>query len=212
MSVIVSPVLPFPNIYWWSSIQNATQVLFDIGEHFEKMSYRNKYNITGANGLITLSVPLTEGRGQRRAMKDVLICNKDRWQVQHWRTLMSVYKRAPYFEHYEPSLFTLFEQPFEKLIDFNQASIDWIKAQLSIVVESSVSSEYVREYKDAIDLRKNFKPGKEKQALPESAYYQMFSEKNGFYPNLSILDLLFSEGPFTAQWLKSNSQPIAAWR
>lgn len=211
MSIIVSPVLPFPNICWWSLVQNANQVVLDIGEHFEKMSYRNKYYITGANGLITLSVPLAEGRGQRRAMKDVRICNKDRWQVQHWRTLVSVYKRAPYFEHYEPSLAPLFEQSFDRLVDFNQASIEWLQAQLSINIKSETAIEYVREYPDAIDLRKNFKPGQEKLALSESEYYQMFSEKNGFYPNLSMLDLLFSEGPYATQWLASHRAVIAGW-
>jgi hypothetical protein len=212
MSVIVSPVLPFPNIYWWLLAQDAGRILFDTAEHFEKMTYRNRYYITGANGLITLSIPLINGREQRRAMKDVHICNKQRWQVQHWRTIVSVYRRAPFFEHYELSLIPLFERPFEKLTDFNSASIDWMKAQLDMSFGNEMQTEYIDEYPGATDLRKNFRPGKEKHVLPGHAYYQMFSEKNGFYPNLSMLDLLFSEGPFAAGWLAANKTIIETWK
>ena len=159
MSVIISPVLPFPNIYWWLQASRVMKVCFDVSEHFEKMSYRNKYYITGANGLIALSIPLVEGRQQRRAMAEVQISSHERWQVQHWRTLVSVYKRAPYFEHYEPSLTVLFENTFEKLADFNLASMHWLKQQLNVKFEEEILTSYQKDYPGAADLRRNFKPG-----------------------------------------------------
>lgn len=212
MSVIISPVLPFPNIYWWLQASRVMKVCFDVSEHFEKMSYRNKYYITGANGLIALSIPLVEGRQQRRAMAEVQISSHERWQVQHWRTLVSVYKRAPYFEHYEPSLTVLFENTFEKLADFNLASMHWLKQQLNVKFEEEILTSYQKDYPGAADLRRNFKPGIERDPLAENLYYQLFSERNGFLPGLSMLDLLFTEGPHSMAWLKTNAAVVENWR
>jgi hypothetical protein len=145
-------------------------------------------------------------------MKDVVISKHDRWQVQHWRTLVSVYKRAPYFEHYEPSLAPLFERSFDQLADFNRASVHWLKQQLNLNFEEAILTEYQKEHQCATDLRKNFKPGIERMPLPADLYYQLFSERNGFLPNLSMLDLLFTEGPHAMQWLKTNAAIVESWR
>jgi hypothetical protein len=195
MSVIVSSFMPFPSIAWWMSAAKSETIILDRAEHFEKMSYRNKYYITGANGPITLSIPLTDGREQRKPMKDVQICNKDRWQIQHWRTLVSVYKRSPYFEHYEPSLERLFHTQYDLLIDFNLATIEWLKAQLKLKCNIEFADTYLKEHEGTIDLR-NLKRSKD-VANNTPKYYQLFEERNGFLPNLSLLDLLFSEGPAT---------------
>lgn len=202
MSVIVSSFMPFPSIAWWMIAANSETIILDKAEHFEKMSYRNKYYITGANGPITLSIPLTDGREQRKAMKDVQICNKDRWQVQHWRTLVSVYKRSPYFDFYEPSLELLFHTPYERLIDFDLASIEWLKKQLKLRFNIEFADNYLKEYEGAADMR-NMKRGKEDLANTPK-YYQLFEERNGFLPNLSMLDLLFSEGPGAISPLKGE--------
>jgi hypothetical protein len=100
-SFIVCPILPFPNIYWWSFALQSSKILLDEHEHFEKMSFRNRYMLAGANGVITLSIPLQEGRQQRKPMSEIKICNKTDWQKVHWRTLQSVYNRSPYFEFYK---------------------------------------------------------------------------------------------------------------
>lgn len=208
---LVSPYIPFPNISWWALACRAALVRFDSAEHFEKMTYRNKYFISGANGGIQLSMPLQQGREQRTAMKDVRIDNKQRWQTQHWRTIVSVYKRTPFFEYYEPDLQKLFEQQFESLTDFNKHTIDWLKQQLKCFFDEEVLSTYEKEY-EAIDLRTGFKPGIEKKAMEEEPYYQIFSDRNGFLQNLSILDLLFSEGPNTMTWIKHHGELVDSWR
>lgn len=209
---VVSSYITFPNIYWWLQVQGADTLLLDGGEHFEKMTYRNKYFITGSNGGIQLSIPLLQGREQRSPMLQVQIDNKQRWQVQHWRTLVSVYKRTPYFEHYEPSLEKLFTQNFDSLIDFNLTSIKWLQKELRAGFSISTTDVFQKEYIDAIDLRRAMKPGSEKQALDGAEpYYQVFADRVGFLPNLSMLDLLFAEGPHALQWLKSNAGLISEW-
>jgi hypothetical protein len=209
MPSVVSPLIPFPGIGWWGIILQNNSVIYDRAEHFQKMSYRNRYRITGANGLIQLSIPLEGGREQRTAMKDVRVSNKDRWQVQHWRTLTSVYKRSPYFYFYEPSLQNLFEQEFEKLVDFNLASIHWLKEQLSISFAEDFANEYIADCgTEYIDIRNK---QKERAEIPTSTYYQLFSDRHGFLPNLSMLDLLFSEGPYSLDWINKNRQVVEQW-
>jgi len=212
MQAVVGSLIPFPNISWWYQIKNANSVTWDLAEHFQKMTYRNRYYISGSNGLIQLSIPLVKGRDQRTAMKDVFICNKDRWQVQHWRTITSVYKRSPYFDHYEPSLSQLFEDRFEKLSDFNLASVHWLKRQLKIPFEETITDVFNKTYlEDVLDIRNSLKPGIERKPTSGNAYYQVFAERTGFLPNLSMLDLLFSEGPHSMQWVKNNGNIIDNW-
>ncbi len=206
MSVIVSSFMPFPSIAWWIAAVKSDTIILDKAEHFEKMSYRNKYYITGANGPITLSIPLADGREQRKAMKDVEICNRERWQVQHWRTLVSVYKRSPYFEHYEPGLEKIFHTPYTLLSEFNLASIEWLKTQLKLKTDISFADAYLKEYENATDLR-NLKRSKDTNR-DYPVYYQLFEERHGFVPNLSLLDLLFSEGPMTMELLAQHIPPL----
>ncbi|MCD6012557.1 MAG: WbqC-like family protein [Flavipsychrobacter sp.] len=196
--MLVSSFLTFPNISWWMRVVEAGNVLFDAGEHFQKMSYRNRYRISGSNNSILLTVPLESGREQRQPMKEVKIFNTDMWQVQHWRTLVSVYKRTPYFDFYEHSLAALYEDDYTYLVDFNSASIGWVRAQLKLEFTINKTDEFVKEYpRDIIDLR-----NEKKSNLQTPKYYQVFEDRIGFQPDLSILDLLFSEGPGAVDLLK----------
>lgn len=211
MPRVISSFVPFPSISWWSLVISADELILDAAEHFEKMTYRNKYFIAGANGTIQLSIPLQRGRNQRAAMSNVLISNEDHWQKQHWRGIISTYKRAPFFEYYEHSLEQLFAKEFNSLIDFNRESINWLAKQLKLKLNINTAERYMREYDDAIDIRKQLKPDAEKQTLPSGFYYQMFEERNQFTPNLSMLDLLFSEGSNTVNVLKQNEVKIREW-
>ena len=210
---VISSCIPFPNIYWWSVVHKAEKLCIDVAEHFEKMTYRNKYFITGANGGIQLSIPLENGREQRAPMGGIQIHNRERWQIQHWRTIVSVYKRTPFFEYYEHSLESLFTQEFNLLTDFNLASIHWLKQQLKCNFEEEQLSVYKKDYPEAtFDFRQKFKPGAEKQGIAGAgSYYQVFSDRNGFLPNLSMLDLLFAEGPHAISWLQQHEELIQSW-
>jgi hypothetical protein len=195
---VVSSFLTFPGTSWWVQALKADTVILDRGEYFQKMSYRNRYRISGANNSILLSLPLVEGRGQHTPMDKVLIHNGGQWQTRHWRSLVSVYNRTPIFSYYEHSLAHLFATPFTSLIDFNRESILWAKKQLALDFDIQETGEFLKQYPgDVIDLRSlnTFSAG-----LPK--YYQVFEERLGFLPDLSILDLLFSEGPAAAGRLK----------
>lgn len=204
MAVVLSSYIPFPCISCWAAIAGNETLLLDGYEHFEKMTYRNRYYLAGANGLLTLSIPLQHGREQRAAMKDVRIDNKTRWQTQPWRTIVSAYKRAPYFDHYEPSLEKLFTTPYEHLIDANIASILWLRDQLRLNFNTTFTTEYLPQHPGVdIDLRRHMK---RKPSAGFPPYYQLFADRIGFQPDLSILDLLFSEGPHTMAWINKRRE------
>ncbi|MEI8279723.1 MAG: WbqC family protein [Bacteroidota bacterium] len=210
MSLIISPFIPFPNISWWAISLDADTVCFDKAEHFQKMSLRNRYYIAAANSVVTLSIPLLHGRNQRTEMQDVHICNKDKWQMQHWRTLTSAYNRSPYFSYYAHSLQILFEQEYATIIDFNLASVHWLKEQLQIHWEEAILNTFKKNYDDAnYDLRIMYARGlinNKSDSFP--TYYQVFQDRNGFIPDLSMLDLLFAEGPYALNWLRDNRVKI----
>lgn len=208
---LITPYIPFPNIYWWAMASSVSTVCFDKAEHFQKMTYRNRYYIAGSNGLVQLGIPLLYGRDQRTSMNKLAISNTTRWQVQHWRTLFSVYNRSPYFEHYALSLESLYTKEFNSLIEFNFASVHWLKEQLQVAFEEHYMEEYNPSF-DGVDLRKGFKPGIERaQSIGNPAYYQVFSDRIGFIPNLSMLDLLFSEGPNAMRWVNQHREEIQNW-
>lgn len=203
MNSVVCPVLPFPNIYWWSHVLSAEQIIFDQWEHFEKMSFRNRYMVAGSGGIITLSIPIAEGRQQRKAMRDVRIDGKTKWQTQHWRTLQSAYSRSPYFEFFESDIEQLYTQEFEYLTDFAKASIDMSCQLLKQKLDLIESSHFVKSYpENTIDIRSHFRSNQyhlNAEKLP--VYPQLFQERLGFLPNLSILDLLFMEGNFSRNFI-----------
>lgn len=203
MSTVVCPVLPFPNLLWWHFAGSATHVLLDDKEHFEKMSFRNRYMVAGADGPIVLSIPVAGGRQQRKPMEQMQIDNKTNWQVQHWRTLTSVYNRSPYFEFFAPDLEPLFQQPFLSLTDFSLSSMAVLEKIARIRLEKSIVPSFKKHYDDSYaDIRGMFRSsGYERQeGLP--VYHQTFEDRTGFLPNLSLLDLLFAEGNNTASYFR----------
>lgn len=164
-------------------------------EHYQKVSFRNRCYIAGPNGMILLSVPLVKGKNQRTVMKDVRISNQEPWQSLHWKTLTSAYRRSPWFEYFEPELEELYEKPFEYLLDWNLACFDFANRALGIAPVVELTDRFEKDYSadtTIIDMRDTLQPGQPVENPLE--YTQVFGERTGFLPNLSILDLLFCEG------------------
>lgn len=199
--MLISPTVPFPSIDWWIKAVQSKSVCFDIAEHYQKMSYRNRYYLVSPQGKQLMSIPLQNGRNQRKAVKDVYIDNTVNWQEQHWRTLVSLYRRSPFFEYYEHYIQPLYDQPATSLHQWNKQGIDLINQLLKLKLNFSEASTFQKEYADDfVDMRNNFLP-KNKIELPEARYYQVFEDRVGFIENCSILDLLFCEGPVATNLL-----------
>jgi hypothetical protein len=210
----------FPPYNLFKISYKFSNIVFDQYEYYQKMSFRNRCQIAGAEGMINLSVPLAKGRDQKTIMKDVKISDRDNWQDQHWKTILSCYSRSPWFEYYRDGLEDLYLRPFVFLLDWNLHCFEWTIRALQMPVKFSLTDEYRKFYDetDWIDLRGRLLPkdrdqlldipvlGNEIAATEETRrpvrYRQVFEERTGFLPNLSILDLLFCEGKRAAAFLE----------
>ena len=200
---MISSSMPFPPVSWWIMALEAKNIVLDTAEHYQKMSYRNRYYLTGADGKVLMSLPLQSGRNQRKAVKDVLISKDTEWQSQHWKTITSLYRRSPFFEYYEHLLQPLFEAEFDSLHAWNKAGIYRVAEVLRLNIQITETEKYISQYSqdNILDIRNTFVP-QANPPFPLPEYHQVFVERCGFQADCSILDLLFCEGNHAASLLQ----------
>ena len=189
----------FPSISYMARFLTENEPLIEVFETYRKQTYRNRCRVMTANGVEILSVPVVKVNGNHTMTKDIIISPVEPWQHIHSRCLESAYKAAPYFDHYYDYLRPIFEGHFERLIDLNDAALQAILKMLKTKKEIVHTTDYVREAEN--DLREAFSHKKaiENTSFPE--YYQVFSTKFPFAADLSVLDLVFNEGPEAVEYL-----------
>lgn len=203
---MISSFIPFPPVSWWAYALQAGHVTFDNAEHYAKMSYRNRYYLAAPEGKLLMSLPLENGRNQRVPVSEVQISNRTDWQSNHWKTMVSLYGNAPFFEHFEHRIRPLFARPFQLLADWNKSSILLMNDLLGAGLVFDETHTFQKEYPGHTDLRESLVPQRSLvTALP--AYYQVFADRCGFQPDCSILDVLFNEGMHARTYLKSINLP-----
>lgn len=190
----------FSPISQYSEIIKADEITFETEDNFQKQTYRNRCYIYNVNGKQLLSIPvkhkITEGR---KKTKDALIENDFPWQDQHFKSLQSAYRTSPYFEFFEDDIAVIFEKKYKYLHDINIDSYVFITnaLQLNTVFKKTKTYQIEATEKDFRHLADvKYQPKK----LVDT-YVQMFDDNHGFIPNLSILDLLFMEGPNSISYL-----------
>src|ERR1700742_4560771 len=115
----------FPSIILFKNLNNISNIVFEQYENYQKMSFRSRCRIAGADGPLDLSIPLVGGRDQKTLMKDVRIADGQPWQAQHWKTILSCYSRSPWFEFYRDSLEGLYQTPIQSLVEWNLSCFKW---------------------------------------------------------------------------------------
>jgi hypothetical protein len=191
---MITSSIPFPPVSWWVNACISGSITFDLAEHYQKMSYRNRYYLASPEGRLLMSLPLTDGRNQRIPVSQVKIAGTSAWQDNHWKTIVSLYRRSPFFEYFEHLLQPLFLKHYELLHDWNKAGIERISDILGLGLTFSETAIFQKSYPESItDLREKLVP-REPLIKSTVTYYQVFSERTGFQPDCSILDLLFCEG------------------
>ena len=190
----------FPSISYMARFLQEDAPVIEIWETYHKQTYRNRCRVMTANGVESLSVPVVKVDGNHTMTKDVAISTIEPWQHIHSRCLESAYKASPYFDHYYDYLRPVFEGHFDRLIDLNDAALQAVLKMLKTKKEIAHTTDYVREAEN--DLREAFSPKKAVDASLFPTYYQVFSEKFPFAPDLSVLDLVFNEGPEAVEYLK----------
>ena len=189
----------FSPISQYQALLNSNSITFEVEDNYQKQTYRNRCYIYGANGKQLLNIPVSIPKSTKKTKsKDILVENSN-WQKQHYKSLEVAYNHSPFFEFYKDDLQKLFSKKYTYLLDVNLDSFAFIMEALELSKEYSLSKVY--EETKLNDFR-NLADSKKKVEISFLSYIQMFDQKFGFLKNLSILDLLFMEGPNSINFLK----------
>jgi hypothetical protein len=181
----------FGSVNYFKALRDHKYVKIEQWEYFPKSELRNRCVISGSNGTITLTVPVEGGREQKALLKDVRVDTSTNWKKIHCRSIQSSYARAPFYEYYCEDVYRLISKPNAFLLDMNMEILSWALKSLKLTTHVQLTHAFTR----TVDSGKNV-PGKESESGNWTpVYHQVFQDKFGFLPNLSILDLLFCEGP-----------------
>ncbi|MEX1191740.1 MAG: WbqC family protein [Brumimicrobium sp.] len=188
----------FGTIPYFQALAQFEEVTIDMHEFYKKQTWRNRTQILGSNGPMYLSVPVLRPEGSKSTVRDIKIANETNWRKDHWKAIESSYKHAPYYFYYGPLIKNLIYQDIENLVKFNDSILRTILNWLDLKVEINFSKEYIpplstKDYRVALDQKT--------YTTKQRKYIQVFSDKLPFSPNLSIIDLLFNEGPLTRNFI-----------
>ncbi|MEO8583197.1 MAG: WbqC family protein [Flavitalea sp.] len=187
----------FAPVIYYSDVIEYSYCKIEQYDAFRKMSFRNRCIIAGGNGPINLTVPVMGGRDQKTIIREVKIDNSADWKSRHWKTIESAYNKSPWFEHFRNELFLMYTKKSDWLVDWNMECLLWTTDKLSITTSISTTGSYIKNYppEELTDHRNLYLPSTINTLFPEPKRYpQVFEDRLGFLPNLSILDRLFCMG------------------
>lgn len=207
----------FPPIEYFAVMANSAKVYIQGGEMYQKQSYRTRCSIGAANGLLVLTLPVLRGVSQglentkshKVYIEDIKIDYSKPWVLQHKRAIEAAYMSSPFFEYYKDDIFPVLDSNTESLFELNLKLIKIIAELIGIECQVEVMDEYLTEtqLEGFADFRDVIHPKKKNDILEKlqlnKPYYQVFTNKQGFVSNLSVLDLLFNEGPNSISYLQN---------
>ncbi len=179
-------------------------ICWEAWDNYQKQTYRNRCYICTDQGRHSLSIPIKHAGGSqgRQLYRDVRPDNQYPWQRQHWRSLQTAYRSSPFFEFFEEDFEPLYQRKFDFLLDFNFQIIETIARCLDHDIGSEQTTKFEVETNSITDARFLVNA---KIELPVNLdpYNQVFQDKHGFVPGLSVLDLLFNEGNSALGYLQA---------
>jgi hypothetical protein len=194
----------FPSISHYVAMAQSEKIVFEMEDNFQKQTNRNRTYIYSPNGIQLLNIPVKHSKQIHQKTKDVKIETDFDWQKQHFKSLEAAYRSSPFFEYFEDEIRPIFEKKHTFLMDLNFEAMDIVSKCLRMKFEYDATTEYFHEVDSntVLDFR-TLANGKKDDSKFEP-YTQVFAEKHGFLNNLSILDLLFNEGRYALDYLKSQ--------
>lgn len=196
-SVTLFSSLYLAPVEYYYALNKCKKAVIEVNDNYQKQSYRNRCIIAGANGPLTLSIPIVKPDSAKCLMKDIRIADHANWRHLHWNAIVSAYNSSPFFQFYEDDFRPFYEKKIPFLHDFNEQLRILICRLTGIEKNITYSKAYITESTESteciIDFRETIHP-KLKSDFRTDPYYQVFSGKLGFQNNLSILDLLFNMG------------------
>jgi hypothetical protein len=195
-------------VHYYARLMQYERVFVEQFDTYQKQTYRNRCVILGANGPLSLTVPVVKLNGNKTMVKDIRIDYATRWQNNHWRAIVSSYNSSPFFEYYKDEFAPFYERRWDFLIDFNMELHQLVAENVEIVNAVKPTTGYVHHF-DGADYRETITPKPQRALLTDKGfrpveYSQTFAGTHGFIPNLSIADLLFNRGPETETILQDS--------
>ena len=194
----------FPSISHFVAMFQAESIVFEMEDNFQKQTNRNRTYIYSPNGVQLLNIPIKHSRTSHQKTKDIQIENDFDWQKQHFKSLEAAYRSSPFFEYFEDDFVPFFEKKHQFLMDLNLEALEIISKCMRMKFDFETTNEYFHEVDSNKFLDYRFLVNGKKDPSVFESYTQVFDDKFGFINNLSVLDLLFSEGKFTVDYLKSQ--------
>lgn len=202
--IIIEPHY-FPCIEYFQAISQAEALFLEVSQHFEKQNYCNRCYILSANGPLGLSIPLH--KSSKLPYKEIKIDYSQKWLQKHKTAIKSAYGKSPFFEHYDVELMEILEKKNKYLVDLNFEILSKCLEILGLAVKMEFTNDYEKLYgNDVTDLRSAIHPKRPSLSnleFPEIYYTQVFGNK--FVKNLSIIDMIFCEGPNAGYLIGSQS-------
>ena len=194
-------------ISYYCRLLSADRVWLEQWDHYTRQSYRNRCHILAANGVMPLSIPVEKGTGKSYT-RDIRIADHGNWQHLHWNALVSAYGSSPFFDYYADDFRPYFEKRFMFLFDFDLQLQGLVCDLIGFEPQISLTECYRRQtIPGEIDLREAIHPKRDTDpAYIPTPYYQLFRDRFGFVPDLSILDLLFNMGPESLLVLEASGE------
>ena len=196
-----------PSLEYMALLAGADTLSVPAYDRFGKRSYRNRAVILGANNSITLSIPV-HGANKGLPAREMRIDNQQSWQRNHWRSICSAYGKTPYFEYYAPDLERYYQQEYTLLSELTESllrtCLDLCELDLTICHTNEGELDRLTGLNDRHNQLKPSKPWQERDIYRPARYVQPFGDN--FVPNLSVLDLLFNEGPNSRSVLIKSRQ------
>lgn len=190
-----------PNTLYFATIAQKKKILIERYETYHKQTFRNRTTILSANGPLDLSVPIIRTNGNHTLTSEIKIAYSEKWQLRHWRAIVSAYNASPFFLYYQDELEHILMGRYETLMELNEKLLSLLIRKLKIECDITYTDDYLP-LPEEEDLRVMISPKKEMSHLAHfEPYEQVFSTKTPFEPNLSILDLLFNLGPESKDYL-----------
>jgi len=195
-------------IQYFTKFLKYPQVFIEQYENYPKQSYRNRCIILSANGKLPLTIPIVHNQGTKTYTKDIKIDNSKRWKIIHRRAIEAAYRSSAFYIYYIDYLNKIYEKDYTYLIDFNYNLLTLMLEILQIKANLKYTTSYKGISSPYDDFSMSIHP-KEQYSLPDKSfnpvfYYQVFYDKYGFVPNLSIIDLLFNVGPESISILRHS--------
>ncbi|MBK7408387.1 MAG: WbqC family protein [Saprospirales bacterium] len=197
-----------PPVQYFTKLLHYPAIELEQWEHYQKRSYRNRCHIADSHGVQRLSIPLKKGKNEQLPIREVHIAYDQPWQKQLAHTIRTAYQRAPFFEEYGPFLLDTISRDYEFLFELNLELLAQITQFLGITPGWTFSDTYSpTPDPEVVDLRNHIRPvhPPEDPHFKAAYYSQLFEDKHGFSPNLSIIDLLFCMGPEALTVLQASS-------